>query len=412
MAKALVLVRNDVNHDARVLRTAKVLRDMGYDVLVAGVVSQEERQTELEVDGIRVIRLVGPLQLARRLLRRSNRTDADRSPVNGDSGKRTGMTNGEHRLRRLLVTLAFNLQGAALAWRIAPELVHANDYDTMWIGAAAKLLRRSRVVYDAHELWPDQDGDIGWRPWLIACEWLFVRLADATTTVSPGCAEAIAARYHVGLPVVVRNLPERRLRAEARRPGGPRAVYVGIVAPHRGLEEAIAALPAVPGLRLRLVGADSNGFAAELREHAAMIGVADRVDLWPAVPPSKVAETVADSDIGLVLIQPTSLSHRMSLPNKLFEYTAAGVPVLASELPVMGPLVREEGIGEVVPPADVEAIAAAMRRLVDPVRNAMVRDRVRAFGERVNWQHERRVLEEVYAGLRPQPLGSERYEES
>ena len=98
----------------------------------------------------------------------------------------------------------------------------------------------------------------------------------------------------------------------------------------------------------------------------------------------------------------------MSLPNKLFEYTAAGVPVLASELPVMGPLVREEGLGEVVPPADVDAIAAAMRRLIDPVRNAAVRDRVSAFGERVNWQHERRVLEEVYAGL--QSLGNERHE--
>jgi glycosyltransferase involved in cell wall biosynthesis len=93
----------------------------------------------------------------------------------------------------------------------------------------------------------------------------------------------------------------------------------------------------------------------------------------------------------------------MSLPNKLFEYTAAGVPVLATELPMMGPLVREEGIGEVVPPADVDAIAAAMRRLLDPARNAVVREGVRSFNERVNWQQERHVLEEVYARLRPQP---------
>src|SRR6185437_8796001 len=118
-------------------------------------------------------------------------------------------------------------------------------------------------------------------------------------------------------------LPESPLGVEPRRSDGPRAVYVGVIAPHRGLEEAIAALTAVPGLRLRLVGADSNGFAAQLREHAEMIGVADRVDVWPPVPPSNVAEAIADSDIGIVLIQPTSLSHRMSLPNKLFEYTAA-----------------------------------------------------------------------------------------
>jgi glycosyltransferase involved in cell wall biosynthesis len=301
------------------------------------------------------------------------------------------------------VTIAFNLQGAALAWRLAPKLVHANDYDTMWIGIVAKLLRRCRLVYDAHELWPDQDGDVGWRPWLIACEWLFVRVADATTTVSPGCAEAMAVRYHVEAPVVVRNIPERPIQVEKRPSVGPLAVYVGVLAPHRGLEEAIAALPAVPGLRLRLVGADGDGFAVRLHERAETIGVGGRVDVWPPVPPSEVAEAIAGADIGLVLIQPTSLSHRMSLPNKLFEYTAAGVPVLATELPVMGPLVREEGIGEVVPPADVGAIAAAMRRLIDPDRKALVRERVRSFAERVNWEQERRVLEEVYARLRPRP---------
>jgi glycosyltransferase involved in cell wall biosynthesis len=402
VATALVLVRNEVTHDTRVLREARVLRDMGYDVLVAGVVSQRERTTEFELDGVRVIRLVGPRSLVRSLLRRPGRREVGHPPPDDDSG-RTERADGERRLRRLLVTLAFNIQGAALAWRIAPELIHANDYDTMWIGVAAKLLRRSRLLYDAHELWPDQDGDLGWRPWLIACEGLFVRVADATTTVSPGCAEAMAARYHVEPPIVVRNLPEQPAQLEARQSDGPLAVYVGVIAPHRGLEEAIAALARVPELRLRLVGADSNGFAAQLHERAERIGVGDRVDVWPPVPPSEVAAAIADSDMGLVLIQPTSLSHRMSLPNKLFEYTAAGVPVLATELPMMGPLVREEGIGEVVPPGDVEAIASAMRRLLDPARNAEVHERVRSFNERVNWQEERRVLEEVYARLRPRP---------
>jgi glycosyltransferase involved in cell wall biosynthesis len=128
--------------------------------------------------------------------------------------------------------------------------------------------------------------------------------------------------------------------------------------------------------------------------------VLDRLDVRPPVPPSEVGKAIADADVGLVLIQPTSLSHRMSLPNKLFEYVAAGMPLIATDLPVMGPLVRDEGIGEVVPPGDVKAIAAALRRLADPARNAEVRKRVRAFGKHTNWEQERRVLEDVYAGLR------------
>ena len=61
-----------------------------------------------------------------------------------------------------------------------------------------------------HELWPDRNGRPEWRPWLLACERLFVRLADATITTSPGYAELIARRYRVLPPVVVRNIPAHR----------------------------------------------------------------------------------------------------------------------------------------------------------------------------------------------------------
>lgn len=402
MAKALVLVRNDVAHDARVLREAGVLRDMGYDVLVAGIVSQEERQTELRLDGIRVVRMVGPLQLLRRLLRRPSRTDADRPRPAGDSGH-TAAVSGDHRLRRLLVTVAFNLQGAALAWRIAPELVHANDYDTMWIGVAAKLLRRSSLVYDAHELWPDQ-GLVGWRPWLVGCEWLFTRVADALVAANPAISETIAKRYRLQTPVVVRNVPAHPALSPARPEGlraekQPLALYIGSLAPERGIEQAIQALGLVPEVRLRLMGSGSDEYRAHLNRTAEEAGAADRIEYRQPVDPSAVPDTIAAGDMGIVLTQATCLNNELSLPNKLFEYAAASLPIIASDLPLLGALVRDEGIGEVVPPADVEAIAAAMRRLADPARNAEVRDRVRSFGERVNWQQERQVLESVYSGF-------------
>lgn len=400
MARALVLVRNDVSHDARVLREAHVLQDLGYDVLVAGVVSQEERQTELELERIRVVRLVGPRQLLRRRGRQGGGGTAPGSDGGGE------ITRGS-RLRRLLVTVAFNLQGIALALRMSPDFVHANDFDTMWIGVSAKVLRRSRLIYDAHELWPDQDGDVGWRPWLIACEWLFTRLADARVAANPAISETIAKRYHVRPPVVVRNVPAHVARAPAAPEGlragaQPLALYIGSLAPERGIEQAIRALALAPGLRLRLMGSGSDGYLSHLDRVADEAGVRDRVEYRPPVEPGAVADTIAGGDVGLVLTQPTCLNNVLSLPNKLFEYTAAGLPVIAGDLPLLGPLVREEGIGEAVPPADVEAIAAAMRRLADPARNADARERVRSYGERVNWEHERRVLEEVYSGLRPQ----------
>jgi len=399
--KALVLVRNPVTHDSRVLREARLLREFGFDTLVVGVVSPEERQTELKLDdGTRIVRLLGPLQLARQIVRRANGSEADGTIQRRSAAPRKATRAAG--LRRFIVACAFNVQGVALAWRVSPDLVHANDYDTMWIGIAAKLLRGSRLVYDAHELWPDQNRDSGWRPWLIACEWLFVHVADARLTVSPGCAEEIARRYRVTAPVVVRNVPERVLDgAEPRTDEPPVAVYVGILAPARGIEQAVRALPAVPGLRLQLIGPDAEGFSAEIVRAAEHASVADRVEVFPPVPPSEVPDAIARAQIGLVLIQPTSLSYRLSLPNKLFEYAAAGVPVLASDLPVIGPLVREAGIGEVVAPDDVDGIAAAMHRLVDAREDATLRQRVRAFALRTTWAQERHVLESVYASLPP-----------
>lgn len=399
---ALVVVRNTVVYDSRVLREAGVLRDLGYDVVVAGVVSPEDNRTELDVDGAKVVRFLGPLQWLKGLLRRRRATHTAASTPTARNPDAVPKPDG--RLRRLIITFAYYLQGIVLVWRMSPAIVHANDYNTMWIGVSAKLLRRSRLVYDSHELWPDRNGRSEWRPWLIACESLFVRLADATMTVSPGCAEVMARRYRVPAPVVVRNVPERVARSATGAGGtraseGPTAVYAGILAPGRGLEQAIQALASVPALRLRLVGPSADGFETKLRRCAEKAGVGDRVDFSPPVPPRALAETIGGADMGLVLIEPICLSYELSLPNKLFEYVAAGLPVIASDLPVMGPLVRDEAIGEVALPTDLGAIAEAMRRLADPERNAEARRRVRSFGERVNWGEERVVLEDIYARI-------------
>jgi glycosyltransferase involved in cell wall biosynthesis len=298
----------------------------------------------------------------------------------------------------------YYLEGIALVWRTAPALVHANDYNTMWIGIAAKLLCGSRVIYDCHELWPDRNGRPEWRPWLLACEALFVRVADATVTTSPGYAEAIAKRYRVRPPVLVRNIPRGWAPAPSRsapRAGdaGPRTIYVGGLMPGRGLEQAIQALAYVPDGRLRLLGPGAEGYIVTLLRCAEQEGVSAQVQFEAPVHPAGVQAAIAGADVGLMLIQPVCRSYELTLPNKLFEYAAAGVPILASDLPVIGPIIREQGLGEAVPPTDIEQIAAAIRRLAQPAINHEVRQRVRSFGQRETWQHEQLALERVYRAV-------------
>ena len=96
--------------------------------------------------------------------------------------------------------------------------------------------------------------------------------------------------------------------------------------------------------------------------------VRGRVRVLPAVPPAELLDWVASADVVAMPIQPTTLNHRLTTPNKLFEAMAAGVPVVASDLPGMAPIVRETGAGLLVDPADPAAIAAACRE--DPGRPA------------------------------------------
>jgi glycosyltransferase involved in cell wall biosynthesis len=197
---------------------------------------------------------------------------------------------------------------------------------------------------------------------------------------------------------VVRNIPVQPMSSSRSSPqrGDPIAVYVGGLMPGRGLEPAIRALALAPALRLRLVGPGSDAYCARLRRCAEDAGVSERVVLAPPVPPTRVLDAIADATLGVMLIEPICRSYELTVPNKLFEYAAAGLPILSSDLPVIGPLVTAEQLGEVVPPDDIELIARAMERLGDLTASREVRERVRSFARRVTWQQEQVVLEQIY----------------
>lgn len=400
--RALVLVRNGVTHDARVRREADALRRLGYRPTIIGVLTAREPAPRETLDGVAVLRL-DPGGVLRRLAGglRGGAPPVD-AAVAGSSSPARGRPAGTvaQRLRRLAVTLDWYRQCIGVVLRNQAPLVHCNDYNTMWIGVAAKLLCRSRVVYDAHELWPDRNLRPEPRRWLLACEWLFVRVADRVLTTSPAYADLMARRYRVAAPTVVRNVPSYAVTASSasasRTDGRRRAVYFGAITSGRGLERAVAALVRIEDLELRLVGPEAWGFTQRLDELARRLGVRDRLELAPPVAPADAPAVFADADVGLALIEPVCLSYRLTLPNKLFEYMAAGLPVVASDLPAMAAVVGETGAGVTVDPSDAASVERGLREALEPDRNAQLRAAARAAAERVTWEAERRVLARAY----------------
>ena len=402
---AVLLVRNGVSHDARVLRAAATLTRSGRRALVVGVAATPGQQERERIGGVDVLRLRPRIPL-RRARSAASRAPAEAGTVAPAGAPRLGVIR---RLARLAVTVDFNRRAVAALVRLKPALIHANDHNTMWAALAAKALTGSRVVYDAHELWPDRNGRWEWRPWLLVTEAWFVRAADRVVTASPGYADRMAARYRIPPPAVVRNVPaaDGRVAPPALPSPEPVAVYAGGLMPGRGLEQAIDALPLAHGVRLRLVGPGPPGYAASLRERAARLGVSDRLELRPPVPPGELPAELADAAFGLSLIQPICESYVLTLPNKLFEYLAAGLPVLTSDVPVSADFVRRHGVGEVVPAADTAAIARAMTRMLDPVRRDALRPAIEAARSTVTWERESAVLLEAYgASRKSSPLRS------
>jgi glycosyltransferase involved in cell wall biosynthesis len=266
----------------------------------------------------------------------------------------------------------------------------------MWVGIVARL-SGARVIYDSHELWPDRNLRPEARRWLMLCEALFVRAANAVITTSPGYAEVLACRYRIPPPTVVRNIPAELRPAPARHAAtAGLAVYFGALTRSRGLEDAIAVLSELPGVRLRLVGPDAWGFASQLADLAKRAGVSERVEFRAPVPPDRTGEVLWDADVGLALIQPVCLSYELTLPNKLFEYTLAGLPVVATDLPVVGSFVRRHGVGLTVRPGDRAGLRTTLAELLDPERNASFRRAAERAAHTLRWEDESRALARVY----------------
>jgi glycosyltransferase involved in cell wall biosynthesis len=407
--RAVVLVRNGVSHDARVLREARLLESLGFETTVVGVATGATRHGSEQIDGVRIVQLELGSRLLRKLRRRIRPRRGGPSPVASTAGP-SAATNGAlpssrtspgARLRRLAATADFYRRGVGLVRRVRPDLIHANDYNTAWIGVLGKWLTGARLVYDSHELWPDRNLRPEPRGWLLFSEALFVRVADEVITTSPGYAAVLARRYRIDSPRLVRNVPVWRSKPDPDRlPGDPPlAVYFGALTRNRGLTTALRALALVPNLRMRFIGPEAWGYRGDLNTLAAELDVTDRLEILDPVPPDQAASVLADADLGLALIEPVCLSYRMTLPNKLYEYVAAGLPVLSSEVPVLAAEVREHGLGLVTDSADPAAVAAAIEAMIEPAAQAGFRASVNALADVIGWGIEQRRLASVYESL-------------
>jgi len=304
------------------------------------------------------------------------------------------------------------------ARRLQADIYHIHEPMLIPAGCILRLAGKT-VIYDVHEDWPRQAinnarNKGAWTAGLAICagwsvlEWVariaFQRFVCATPH--------IARRFPERRTCVCRNLPDRdlatTLHAAADRipyPSRPNhAISVGNLTLTRGIREALEALERIPEqLGARLVVAGDCVPPSLLAQVKTSPGW-HRVEYLGWVDRTRVIDELSRARMGLLLFHPTE-NHVHALPNKLFEYMAAGLPVVVSNFPAWRKIVQGHGCGLVVDPLSPSSIAEAVEYLLNhPAEAEQMGGRGRhAIRNEFNWETEQGKLVALYDELSGRP---------
>ncbi|MBT9493215.1 MAG: glycosyltransferase family 4 protein [Paucibacter sp.] len=290
---------------------------------------------------------------------------------------------------------------------LRPALLHFHDPELLPVGA--RLAREGILaVYDAHEDVPRQILTKQWipaalRPWVSRAfelyeNWRVGQLA-AVITATPHIEARFAKQGRVALTVANYPMPEELAGELAGEHSKENAIcYVGGITRTRGARELVAALPKLPGVRLLLCGRMED--AALQLELQAMPGWS-QVEYQGQVDRAGVGVVMARARVGMVTLMPLP-SYQDALPIKMFEYMSARLPVVASDFPLWRSIMTQAGCGLCVDPGDVNAVATAVRYLLEQPEQArlMGESGRQAVLEIYNWpQQEARLVDWYRARL-------------
>lgn len=319
-----------------------------------------------------------------------------------DWGPRIGFEPAPGRSRNF--TLAFPwlwggpLHGVARARR--PFAFHCHDLNTAVIGLSAARATGARFIADFHEWFSE---NVHWNAWrkqwqphgqvrrLVyrAAERIAMAHADEVITVCESIARELEQAYPGrAKPVrVVRNIPSftaiptrtyRTLREELGVPPERFTVlWQGGVGPTRLIEPIIEALVLAQTAVLVVRGPGLDRFGPDYRALAIRLGVADRLILAPSVPSRDVVAAARGADAGIWTLPNLCKNFYYALPNKIFEYLAAGLPLLAAGLPEARRIAEGCDVGLCFDPYDPASIAAQINRMAaDPMLMSRLRANV------------------------------------
>lgn len=303
--------------------------------------------------------------------------------------------------------------------RLSPTHVHHFDYGTLELAAQIAHENRAALVSDLYEapLLPEEAGSDKQRH---RAERQWASLAHRTPemrirfTVSPPLADFLDVEFPGVQTTVLLNSPrisktrilscKDDVRAAAKlSQDTPLLVYPGLVWKGRGLESLDTILKELPACHLALVGA--GGIASRFDFVDSFLdglppSVRRRVYVLPMQPADCLPHFLRTADVGVFLPDDATLNHRVTGPNKFFEMLLAGLPLVVSDLGLMGDIVRLEGIGIPVPAGDTDSAVSAVRQVLQDKRALRPNEEdLLSLRRRYGWEAQERALIAAYKNV-------------
>jgi len=362
MEKRIVIsVTNDISTDQRVLKVAYTLFENHFDVLLVGRELPNSQPLNLPFETKRM-RLIFN--------------------------------------KKALFYAEFNIRLFFLLIRSNSDIYLSNDTDTILANYYASKFKKKKLIFDAHEIFPEvpeiQHRKFVKKVWTKIESYIFPKLRN-TYTVNQSISDYYRRLYRTHMQVV-RNVPYfQRFTDEKGKffiPNKKIILYQGAVNLGRGLEWVIDAIPYVNKDALLVIIGDGD-VKKKLVQKVADMQLMMRVTFFGKKQPDELFRYTKGADIGLCLLENLGLSYYYSLPNRIFDYLRAGVPVLATDFPEIREFVGTNNTGILIDHYEPQFLAETINNMLE---NRMDTSRFYGLAQKNSWENEEKILLKIVKG--------------
>lgn len=278
----------------------------------------------------------------------------------------------------------------------------ANDTDTVLPNYFASKIKHKELVVDLHELFPEVP-EVTNRKfvkgfWTKIEDFVLPKVKNGYT-VCQSIADYYKNRYGITLKVV-RNLPNYKAyetKESAFKEFGEKKVilYQGAVNEGRGIEWVMDAMQYVENAVFVVIG--TGDLYEALKTKSQQEPYKGKVFFWGHKPYSELFNYTLSAHLGVCLLKNQGLSYFYALPNRVFDYMQAHLPILATGFPEISKVVNKEKTGLTINTEDPKKIAEVINFIL---RQDVNHDNYERASKLYSWEQEEVVLKEIYSNLK------------